>query len=93
MPVLSAEFATETRRTVCSRCEGAGEICLGGASTFDLAQEQWYPVESIYVCDRCEGETSIQETFCLVCAEPTYTCGCTDDQLEAYLLNLYLGAA
>ncbi len=93
MPIPTAELATETRTAVCPRCEGAGEICLGAASTFDMAQDQWYPVENVYDCDRCEGEGSIQETFCLVCNEPTYACGCTDDQLEAYLVNSYLGAA
>lgn len=92
MPIPTAE-ATETRTAVCERCEGAGDICLGAASTFDMAQEQWYPASDIYVCDRCEGEGSVQETFCLVCAEPTCTCGCTDTQIEAFLLNSYLGAA
>ncbi len=93
MSIASTELATETRTADCPRCGGAGEICLGGASTFDSAQEQWYPVENVYVCDPCEGECSVQETFCLVCAEPTDTCGCTDDQLEAFLVNSYLGAA
>ena len=94
MSVLAAELATETRTADCPRCGGAGEICIGPSSVvFDTAQDQWYPVERVYVCDRCEGECSVQETFCLVCAEPTYSCGCTDAQLEAYLLNSYLGAA
>ncbi len=93
MSIPSAELATETRTADCPRCEGAGAICLEEASTFDLAQDQWYPASDTYVCDRCEGECRVQETFCLVCAEPTYSCGCTDDQIEAYLLNSYLGAA
>lgn len=93
MPVPSAELATETRTAVCPRCGGAGDICLGAASTFDMAQEQWYPVEDLYVCDVCEGEGDIQENFCLVCTEPTYACSCTDDQIEAFLLSSYLGAA
>lgn len=58
-----------------------------------MAQECWYPDEAVYPCDRCKGGGEVQESFCLVCAEPTDACSCTDEQIENYLLTSYVGAA
>lgn len=87
-------LATETRTTACSLCEGAGEVCTSTpGGTFDMQQGQWFPDEQAYTCPRCKGKGELEETFCLVCMESAEVCRCTDEEIDAYLLSSYLGAA
>lgn len=94
MPISILELATETRTAVCEQCRGCGEVSAGVASgIYNMAQAQWHPDETVYTCPTCKGAGDVQETRCLRCTETTYSCSCTDEQIESFLLSAYLGAA
>lgn len=94
MPPCPPLLATETRTTPCSLCEGAGEVCTSTpGGTFDMQQAQWYPDEQTHTCPRCKGKGELEESFCLVCSESVEVCRCTDEEIDMYLLTVFLGAA
>ena len=94
MPTSPLLLATETRTITCSLYEGTGDVYTSiPGGLFNMQQEQWYPDEQVYTCPRCKGNGELEGTFCLVCTENVEVCSCTDEEIDAFLLTSYLGAA
>lgn len=93
-PAALAAHATISRTQTCPHCQGEGEILVAvPGGVFDAYQHQWYPHEYTYPCVPCKGQGTFLETFCLRCDQDTEDCFCTDEQIEAFLILGYLGAA
>lgn len=103
MVTTQAELlASESHTSACPLCEGHGEVYAGVSyGYFDIHQEQYYPVprregyahSHPYPCPTCEGKGELAETCCSVCEESVEVCWCSDTEVDAYLLDMYLGAA
>ncbi len=92
MPVSVFEFATDVRLTTCSLCSGGGDVQTDTSSYSELAA-QWFPAMDLSPCPCCKGVGEKLETFCLVCQEQVDGCGCTNADIEQFILSVYLGAA
>lgn len=66
---------------------------MAETSSYSEVQAQWNLDLEPHPCPRCEGRGERLETFCLICQETVDGCGCTDADLEQFLLATCLGAA